>query len=396
MLSLLVLVVLLIGASSQQEDDRPVWETHTDCEIPNEPIRGLCRVPKECTAFQEINRGPELASVGRISFIRALACESSSDETLICCPRTGNYTAPQLSTELPRRNRNESLDLGNRFGDDSAQCGFQAFNPKIQGTITEIDEFPWAALLFYQNSYHGCGGVLISRNYVLTAAHCLSGRSYERVGPLAFVRLREYNILSDPDCMVISSGNELQMDCAEEKIDAMPRSIKVHPHYVPNSQQQHHDIGLVEIDRSVPYSDFLRPICLPEQGMRTGLAPGRMLSVCGWGKTDFFNTKIATSSPVKMKARLPFVGQSQCSMAYESQLISLGPGQICAGGKKDRDSCAGDSGSPLMFYDALHGVWVLTGIVSRGASTCGEADRPGIYTSVKEYLPWIKRNTGLN
>ncbi|XP_058812860.1 CLIP domain-containing serine protease B8-like [Topomyia yanbarensis] len=394
MLIHLALLVLLAGISSQQ-DDHPVWEIHMDCKIPNEQTGGTCSTPKDCPAFQEINRGPELASVGRISFIRALECPMSN-ETLICCPRTGSYRNPKLSTDLPRRERNESsLDLGNRFGEGTSECGFQAFNPKIQGSITEIDEFPWAALLFYRNNFHGCGGVLISRTYVLTAAHCLSGKNYDRFGPLAFVRLREHNTLSDPDCMVVSSGGSLEMDCTEEKIDASPRSIKVHPNYLPNSQQQHHDIGLVEIDRSVPYSDFLRPICLPEQGMRTGLASGRVLSVCGWGRTDFFNDEVGTRSPVKMKARLPFVDQNRCGEAYKSQLVSLGPGQICAGGKKDRDSCAGDSGSPLMFYDALHGVWVLTGIVSRGASTCGMADRPGIYTNVKEYLPWIKQNAVL-
>uniref|UniRef100_A0A1Q3FFC3 CLIP domain-containing serine protease n=1 Tax=Culex tarsalis TaxID=7177 RepID=A0A1Q3FFC3_CULTA len=386
----LLLTAFIAGNFAEEDDDRPVWDVITPCNIPNEATQGICIAPQDCPAYQAINKGQDLSSVGRLGFIRALQCPNEN-ETMICCPKLAkaSYRNPELSIDVPRRVRNSTAGVVSRLGEDDDECGVQTFQNKIKGSLTEIDEFPWAALLFYRNDYKGCGGVLISRNYVLTAAHCLAGGNYERHGPLAFVRLREYNLYTNPDCMVMDDG----LDCSEDKLDVRPRSIKLHPSYQPDSVQQHHDIALIELAQPVRYSDFLRPICLPEPNLEPGLQQGKILSVCGWGRTDLFNVDM--SSPIKMKASLPFVEQSRCGELYRSQALSLVRGQICAGGRKDKDSCAGDSGSPLMYYDRREAVWVLSGVVSRGTSTCGTVDRPGIYTNVREYLPWIKKTARL-
>lgn len=391
-LLLLLTAQIIAGNFIAEEDDHPVWEVNTLCNIPNEAEKGICTAPLDCPAYQAINRVQDLGSTSRLSFIRALQCPNEN-ETMICCPKAtkASYLLPDLSTaNIPIKNRTSSTpgNVTSRVGDDD-ECGVQTYQQKIKGSLTEIDEFPWAALLFYRNNFYGCGGVLISRNYVLTAAHCLAGAEYARHAPLAFVRLREYNLFTNPDCMVMDDG----LDCSEDKLDVPARSIRIHPSYQPDSVQQHHDIALIELSQSVRYSDFLRPICLPEPNREPGLERGKMLSVCGWGRTNLFNVDM--SSPIKMKASLPFVEQSRCGELYRSQSLSLVPGQICAGGRKDKDSCAGDSGSPLMYYDRNVAVWVLSGVVSRGTSTCGSVDRPGIYTNVREYLPWIKKTAGL-
>lgn len=95
---------------------------------------------------------------------------------------------------------------------------------------------------------------------------------------------------------------------------------------------------------------------------------------------------------MKLKAKLPFVEPSECQKNYTN--LQLGSGQICAGGKK-HDTCAGDSGSPLMFFDRFKSAWILSGIVSKGYQYCGTPGKPGIYTNVREYLPWIKQITGM-
>jgi secreted trypsin-like serine protease len=57
--------------------------------------------------------------------------------------------------------------------------------------------------------------------------------------------------------------------------------------------------------------------------------------------------------------------------------------QVCAGYREGgKDACEGDSGGPLVVAEGEgeDAVWQLAGIISWGAGSCGEANRPGVYT----------------
>lgn len=388
------------------QDSAPIWGVSRRCIIPNESQKGICVKPDDCPAYAAISDADDLGSVGRVSFLKQVQCNrsleqettsTSTNDGIICCPRSGPYRMPSVSENIPRRIRPQAPVIHSRLsGDDDEICGFQSYGPKIKGgEIAQIDEFPWMALLIYEireskHQVHGCGGVLINRNFVLTAAHCVSGKEYESKGPLKFVRLREYNIYQDPDCVIENNFK----DCSENKIDAVPRKILLHPDYDSEFRSKYHDVALLEIDPTPAYSDFLRPICLPEPQYDNGAAEGKRFSVAGWGRTDIFRKQLGNNalSPIKLKVILPYVNAETCQKVFRSQRLELSPGQLCAGGQNARDTCSGDSGSPLMHYDTQHGVWVLTGLVSLGVRDCGTEGIPGVYTNVREYLPWIKKN----
>ncbi|XP_053687767.1 CLIP domain-containing serine protease B8-like [Sabethes cyaneus] len=376
-LRLAVSVYAFIGSIGAHRLEDTLHVRHSKCEIPGELHEGVCRSIVECPAFQKIMNGSDVRLIGREEFVEKLKC-GKHDGSEVCCPSGETYRLLEA--------------------EEDDYCGVQALKFRIKGgSITEIDEFPWMAMLLRQNRntnslYYHCGAALISRTFVLTAAHCVAiDAADKKQDLLKYVRLREYNIFQDPDC-VLGGGF---MDCAEEKLDYKPRAVLIHPGFTLDSPSYDHDVGLIQIEPVPPYSDFLRPICLPELEVDNGAHPGGVFSVAGWGKTDFFSKDLGSVSfsPIKLKVMLPFFGLDQCKKVYEELNVShLRETQLCAGGRRSKDSCAGDSGSPLMHYDRRKAVWVLTGVASFGVQDCGRPGVPGVYTNVREYLTWIKQN----
>ncbi|XP_055525723.1 CLIP domain-containing serine protease B8-like [Wyeomyia smithii] len=388
------LSVLFVTAALVAGQFPPIWDVTTSCNIPNEPDQGACQNPDDCFAYQHISDVDSLSSVGRLSFLRGLQCTGMA-EGMICCPRHGSaYRQPKMNESLPKRDRGKSTVVVSRMNADTP-CGHQSYNEKVLGgQITNIDEFPWTAMLLYgakgtNEVAPACGGALISKSFVITAAHCLVGQVIQNKGPLKFVRLGEYDLNKDPDCLVDGKFE----DCTDGKVDIKPKRILPHPQYAAKSSSQHHDIGLVQLEKPVVFTDFIQHICLPEA--TADPAVGAKLNVCGWGRTDFFRNEVQSNvaSPIKLKVALPIVDHQRCRDIYRPHKLALGSGQLCAGGHKAKDSCFGDSGSPLMFFDNKKGTWILSGVVSIGVQKCGTEGQPGIYTNVREYLGWIKKNT---
>ena len=56
------------------------------------------------------------------------------------------------------------------------------------------------------------------------------------------------------------------------------------------------------------------------------------------------------------------------------------------------DACSGDSGGPASYRTTLNSPWYQLGIVSFGPRKCGQKDRPGVYTKIEAFLPWIEKN----
>ncbi|KAL0810739.1 hypothetical protein ABMA28_010059 [Loxostege sticticalis] len=269
---------------------------------------------------------------------------------------------------------------------DSQCCGYdaKADSKIVGGTDTSIDQFPWAVLLEYKKTDDWgrivkkthCGGSLISNRYVLTAAHCVTGTGdWELIN----VHLGEHDTRTEIDCV--------DMDCNERiKVIPVEQGI-VHPEY--SGFTKRNDIALLRMARPVAYTDFVRPICLPNSDVSKSTDNVEVIAA-GWGRVN--NTH---RSPIKQQVKLPlFTGQA-CQNRYTSnqggvQSANLWSKQLCAGGEAGKDTCKGDSGGPLMLKKGL--LHELVGVVSNGPDPCGIEGAPGIYTNVFRYTKWIRRN----
>lgn len=93
---------------------------------------------------------------------------------------------------------------------------------------------------------------------------------------------------------------------------------------------------------------------------------------------------------------MPIVPSAQCVAALRRERLgpffNLHESFICAGGMKNKDTCKGDGGSPLIcpvFADDNR--YEQLGIVSWGL-TCGIQSTPGVYVNVFLFNDWVDEN----
>ncbi|XP_014367559.2 spaetzle-processing enzyme isoform X2 [Papilio machaon] len=277
-----------------------------------------------------------------------------------------------------------NLPLGNyrRFKrqSDNDKVEIELDNRIAGGTETELNQFPWTILLRASFDFgvnvtkFDCGGSIISSRYILTAAHCVvtDGATLTNVD----IYMSEYDKRTFPmDCKTSADG---QKSCIT---NVVVQAEKVVPHTGFNSKTLKNDIALIRLRETAPYTEFIRPICLPPFDINSQAFFDLPLPVAGWGRNVQFESNIKQSTVLNL------VPRNDCLKYYPYLQAS----HMCAMGKTGEDTCKGDSGGPLMMI--YGGKYYVVGIVSgkRSDVPCGTAV-PSLYTNVFVYSQWILSN----
>nr|XP_039273499.1 macrophage mannose receptor 1-like isoform X1 [Styela clava] len=243
----------------------------------------------------------------------------------------------------------------------------------VGGTTADMAQHPWQASLRSLGE-HRCGGSLIDRCWVLTAAHCIDPRSTGHTKLPTLVVLGDFDT-SSPE------GTEKYLPISQ---------MILHPDWSPKPVPTN-DIGLVKLGKCV---DDLNPICLPGSDFND-FSAGDECKVAGWGTMD----SLRLNYPARLQeADLPIVEQEVCKTKYVIKGVSvIQDNMICAGLLEGGvDACQGDSGGPLGCKGVKSGNRAVQwGIVSWGFG-CARRDRPGVYTKVASYMDWIRNHTNIN
>ncbi|XP_031330925.1 phenoloxidase-activating factor 3-like [Photinus pyralis] len=255
-----------------------------------------------------------------------------------------------------------------------AYCGLQHSDDYVRDNPgISLDEFPWIAQLVYKDNTVKCAGSLINHRYVLTAAHCLISR-YSR---LTGIRLGDYDVTTDKDCV---NGTRYGVECSDPVEEVGVEKLSAHPGYRPRSGEN--DIGLIRLSREINYSEFIRPICLPEAANQD-LKHGVRLASCGWGLTTYEGE----TTKVKKKISAHLLPLDTCTILFNHSSKVITANHLCVSEELEGFTCQGDSGGPLML--SVKNQWDGVGLVSFGYP-CG-TDYPAVYTKVSGYLDWIKQ-----
>ncbi|XP_032542661.1 coagulation factor XI-like isoform X4 [Chiroxiphia lanceolata] len=234
----------------------------------------------------------------------------------------------------------------------------------VGGTDSSPGEWPWQVSLHVKLSRqrHLCGGSIISNQWILTAAHCVTS-------------------LANPNSWRVYAGILKQSEINEDTPFFKVEEIIVHPQY--KYAQAGYDIALMKLAKPMNFTDLQLPICLPSKEDANVFYTDCW--VIGWG----YRKEKGRVQDILQKAPIPLMSTEECQARYRKRRI--GDKVICAGyDEGGRDACKGDSGGPLSCRHEE--VWYLVGITSWGEG-CARPWQPGVYTKVAEYSDWILGKT---
>lgn len=205
-----------------------------------------------------------------------------------------------------------------------------------------------------------CGGSLIDRQWVLTAAHCMYDGDGNRQVPSAIQVLIGTQSLA-------SGGTRVAVS-----------AIRIIPGWNPDT-----------FDRDVALLRLAAPTNNPTQlltGQGAQVPAGTDVVATGWGTmTDGGNNFPTELQQVTMKQQ----SDATCAAAYGP---AFNVNTMSCAGSVGKDTCQGDSGGPLV--TKRNGSWVQVGITSWGEG-CAEPGFPGISTRLPNFATWIRQQVSL-
>ncbi|XP_017040273.1 serine protease 1-like [Drosophila ficusphila] len=227
----------------------------------------------------------------------------------------------------------------------------------VNGYPAPEGKAPYIVGLFLRTDGSNSGavgaGTIISNEWILTAAHCLT-----------------------TDYVEINYGSNWGWNGAYRQTVRRDNFIS-HPDW---PSQGGHDIGLIR----TPYVEFtglINKVALPSMNEQNERYQDTWCVACGWGGMD--NGNLADWLQC---VDVQVISNSECNQVYGGVTST----DMCTSNADGKSGCGGDSGGPLVTHDNPR----LIGVIAFASAGCHNG--PTGYTRVSDHLGWIRDHSGIS
>nr|XP_029506222.1 elastase-1-like [Oncorhynchus nerka] len=229
----------------------------------------------------------------------------------------------------------------------------------VGGEVAQPNSWPWQISLQYLSGssyYHTCGGSLIRRGWVMTAAHCVDSQRTWRVV------LGDHNLNSNEGKEQIMTVNK----------------VYIHNGWNSNNIAGGNDIALLRLSTEASLNSAVQLAALPPSGQI--LPNNNPCYITGWGRTQTGGS-LSNSLTGLVTQRLT----TKPAPALAAWDLPSRP-MVCAGAEPNL--VAGDSGGPLNCQ--VNGQYYVHGVTSFVSSSgCNATRKPTVFTRVSAYISWM-------
>merc|ERR1711974_375917 len=251
---------------------------------------------------------------------------------------------------------------------------------------------PSIVALMNKHRRFACGGVLVTANMILSAAHCIIERK------LPNGRLAESKNKNRRLWWAHAEGTHLEKLKQKRKIS----SIVCHPKFGAVSEDPdrfHNDICVVKV--KAPFKIKHNKIEAAKRNDHS-LKKGDKFAVFGWGINIEGTLQNDAKKDLQVLKGIKFFPWYKCwrqlkeignmFRGHKGLETKLSPNAFCTKQPHGSDACQGDSGGPLFLQKSKRNIKmnILAGIVSC-APGCARPNFPAVYTNVLKYDRWIRK-----
>uniref|UniRef100_A0A1A9WSD9 Lectizyme n=1 Tax=Glossina brevipalpis TaxID=37001 RepID=A0A1A9WSD9_9MUSC len=229
----------------------------------------------------------------------------------------------------------------------------------VLGKNASPGQFPFMVSIRYGDSQM-CGGSIISANYIVTAAHCVT------------TQIDGDNFDTTPSWLSVHAGS---VDRENDGVVVQVSEFITYPGY----RGLMGDVAVVKLAQPLNFSEHIKPISLAESD------PPNFANVeiIGWGRLYQDGPK----PEILQYTSLSSLPHSQCKVYNphgDESLLCLLPQRRTPSGL-----CNSDSGGPAVYNGRL------VGIANYVNGRCGSKN-PDVFANIAFYADWIKENSDLN